>query len=47
MEPPALSQIKRELMHLCLDWPAAALADIPQVGELLTSKLPRVDEILA
>jgi hypothetical protein len=35
------------LVHLYIGGAAAALADIPQVGELLTSKLPRVDEILA
>jgi hypothetical protein len=38
---------QRGLMHLCIDWTATTLANIPEVGELLASEVPSVDEVLA
>jgi hypothetical protein len=34
-------------MHLNIDRPAAALAHIPEVSELLTGVMARVDEVFA
>ena len=34
-------------MHLCISGPATALADIPEVNELLAGIVARVDEIFA
>jgi hypothetical protein len=37
----------KTLVHLRIDGPAAALADIPQVSELLTGVMAGADEVLA
>src|SRR5262245_34147482 len=34
-------------MHLCVSGPAAALADVPEIGKLLTSVVARADEVFA
>src|SRR5262249_35200465 len=34
-------------MHLCVSGPAAALADVPEIGKLLISVVARADEVFA
>jgi hypothetical protein len=41
-EYPAVLR-RRGLVHLDIDAPAAALADVPEVSELLTGVVARVD----